>query len=115
MAMALGLKDSATTSAHRISFLAISTPLGLLTSRANAVLAGVVVGHEGAVVNPRHPILEWGCHAQGIEVGVGLDVDDGGAVVGEVLDGYGPNAHPREVGDFNPFEISVQANRLLLR
>ena len=33
-----------------------------------------------------------------------FDVDDGGAVVGEVLDGYGPNAHPREVGDFDAFE-----------
>ena len=91
-------------SAHASRRLAIVEALGVLEVELQRELRGVERGEELAAVDAGDAVLERADEAQAVGGLVGLDVHDGGAVVGEDLGGDRADADPGEVGEFDAFE-----------
>ena len=78
-------------------------------------LRGVERAEELAAVDSGDAVLERADEAQAVGGFVGLDVDDGGAVVGEDLGGDRADADPGEVGEFDAFEGEAGGGAVMAR
>src|SRR5436309_2390331 len=78
-------------------------------------LRGVERAEELAAVDARDAVLERSDQAQAVGGFVGLDVDDGGAVVGEDFGGDRADADPGEVGEFDARKGEVLIRRRGIR
>src|SRR5205823_14618286 len=84
------------------------TRLGLGQVERDAELRGVVAGVELAPLDSGLAVVPRRAQADDVVARVRLDADDGGAVVGQVLDRDRPDAGPGEVEDLQVRERSEE-------